>query len=537
MFISLNKKILFTILAFFILSSCIFLVIFNSTIGKEVRNEKNNTITRNQYIIQLLNENINLQKKIFELSPQVTTNLAEQQKELYLIKKLNEEINNNYDENYASLNESFKILGISALLAVISFVLLWFLLKRWVINPVEKLTTFSINVANGDFTQRLNNKSGKVTDEFDTLNHTVNFMIENIGNYINQIKDKEVFLQSLLDALPDSIRVIDENYNIILSNKAYNKQIKHKYLSPATKCYNAYNLRAKTPCNSSQFICPIKKLKESKDNQLKIIHSVNNRPLSINCARISLNGKFGIVEAIRDLSDNIHYSHQQKISSLGFLTTSLAHEMKNNLGAINLILDGLLQKYYQNNDKPEEKKYLSLISAQIKECILVPDRLLKISRNQDNPDSVFNITTSIDDILSLLDYEIKSKGIILKKSLNASNDDILGNEVDFKMILLNLAQNSINAMPDGGQLEILTSSNQESLTIKVIDTGHGISKESLNHIFEPFYSTSTNKDKLGTGLGLAIVKELLLKFNADISVKSKINKGSTFIITIPITKS
>lgn len=70
---------------------------------------------------------------------------------------------------------------------------------------------------------------------------------------------------------------------------------------------------------------------------MKTIHSVNNRPLSVNSARIHLNGKFGIVESFRDLSDNINYSHQQKISSLGFLATSLAHEMKNNLGAINLI--------------------------------------------------------------------------------------------------------------------------------------------------------------------------------------------------------
>jgi signal transduction histidine kinase len=243
------------------------------------------------------------------------------------------------------------------------------------------------------------------------------------------------------------------------------------------------------------------------------------------------------VESIRDLSENINYSHQQKISSLGFLATSIAHEMKNNLGAINMILDGLLQKYYsEDKQNSQEKQYLEMISSQIKECIKVPERLLKISRNSDQNELTFNINSSISDILSLLDYEIKSKGIILTKNFSNTKETIFGSETDFKMIILNLVQNAINAMPDGGELEVKTNTNKDDILISIKDSGCGIPQKDIQHIFEPFYSTSNFPDKKGTGLGLAIVKELIIKLNAEIDVNSQENKGTTFQIAIPRQK-
>ena len=132
-------------------------------------------------------------------------------------------------------------------------------------------------------------------------------------------------------------------------------------------------------------------------------------------------------------------------------------------------------------------------------------------------------------MLSLLDYEIKSKGIILNKNFSNSKENIIGNETDFKMIILNLIQNAIHAMPNGGKLEIKTNTNKDEVLISIKDNGCGIKKEDLKHIFEPFFSTS--KNKTGTGLGLAIVKDLVQKLNAQISVSSTQNVGTSFLIS------
>ncbi len=538
MFFSLNKKFFFTFLVFLLISTGIFVIIFDNVIGQKIRTEHTNIISRNQYVIELLNENITLRKKINQLQTDAplhsTERLTEKQEELTRERNLNEELNKNYNENYATLQESLKIISFGALLTLFSLIILWFLLRRWVLSPIDRLTELSANVANGNFTNRMPSPERKFTDEFDTLSQTVNFMLNNIEKNINEIKEKEVFLQNLIDALPDAVRIIDEDYNIILSNKTYTDYIHKKYFYQSTTCFGAYDDKTTCPCSSSQYICPLQKLKKSRYENIKIIHNVNNRPLSINSAPILLNNKFCIVESIRDLSENVIYSHQQKISSLGFLATSLAHEMKNNLGAINLILDGILQKYYTSeNDTTEEKKYLEMISAQIKECINVPERLLKLSRNTEQTSDTFNVTDNINDILSLLDYEIKHKGISLTKSFSNIKEVLIGNETDFKMIILNLTQNAINAMPNGGSLEIKTNTTKNHLNIEIKDNGCGIPEANIKRIFEPFYSTSAEINKQGTGLGLAIVKNLIAKFNGTINVTSKENVGSCFQISFP----
>ena len=511
MFFSLNKKFFVTIVAFLFICAGIFLIIFNSTIGKKIASEHNQIITRNQYVIELLNENISLRKKISLLEPTNPLQLTHKQEELSREKQLNEELMASYNEDYTILTESLTIIGLGAILTLISLIILWLLLRRWVILPIDKLIDLSIAVANGDFSKRLTLQKSHFTDEFDSLANTINFMLNNIESNINEIKEKEIFLQNLIDTMPDAIRVIDKDYNIILSNKAYRDSIKKKYFYNSSKCYETYSKSNSCPC-SLEYLCPIEELKKSSHSTIKLVHTVNNRPLSINSAKITLNNELGIVESIRDLSDNVNYSHQQKISSLGFLASSLAHEIKNNLGAINIILDGILQKYYQDStNKTEEKKYLEMISNQIKECIKVPERLLKISSSNENSQTSFPIAAAITDVLSLLDYEIKSKGIVLIKHFSNSKENILGNETDFKMIILNLIQNAINAMPQGGTLEIKTNTNKEEVLIHIKDTGCGIKNEDLKHIFEPFYSTSSNKT--GTGLGLAIVKDLVFGLN------------------------
>ena len=203
MFFSLNKKFLFTIFAFFLLSASIFLIIFDGTIGKKIRSEHTNLTSRNQYVIELLNENIALRKKINNLQPENTKQLSEsltqKQQELSAERKLNEELNQNYNENYATLSESLKIISFGASLTLISLIIFWFLLRRWVLAPIDKLTELSAAVANGNFTNRLKAQSSRFTDEFDTLYHTINFMLDNIENNINQIKENEIFLQNLID--------------------------------------------------------------------------------------------------------------------------------------------------------------------------------------------------------------------------------------------------------------------------------------------------------------------------------------------------
>ena len=281
---------------------------------------------------------------------------------------------------------------------------------------------------------------------------------------------------------------------------------------------------------------------ENKTN-IKVIQQFKNastRHLSINAAPlISDKGRY-IVESIRDLSDDINFSHQQKLSSLGFLSTSIAHEMKNHLGALRIIIERLLEKF--RVCKPENNetfKHLELIYKELVDCIAVPERLLKLSHTNPNDTQNIDCRSALEDVIGLLDFEAKSKGISISLETAAPNLTILGNAADFKMVAINLILNAIKAMDNGGNMEIKVSQDKKDrVVISFKDNGSGIPKENINRIFEPFFSDSGNGERTkGTGLGLAISKSIVEKFGGNISVTSTLGKGSCFTLSFPSIKN
>lgn len=555
MFVSLNKKIIYTISLFFLLTSLIFIYTFYIVYGNKIQEEQESNIKRNQQYIQLLMENISISKELqaiiiknknIHIDPNVRHKLMADSSE----KQINElsreqqrikEMGRDYDERYNSIQEGIKIVILSTLLITLSIVLLWALIRRWIIVPIDKLTQVSNLVSKGRLSIRVKvEKSPLFEDELNTLTITFNQMLDNLQNVIAEVKNKEAFMQSLIDSIPDGIRVIDKDYNIIISNQAYEKQIGSSKPSKCQKCYAA-SQHISSPCPENLFTCPIREIILNNKNNIKVIQQFKNHPnqhLAINAAPlyISNNEKY-VVESIRDLSEDIDFSHQQKLSSIGFLATSVAHEMKNNLGAIRIIMEHLLDKFHSDaEDTSEEKKHLLMIYKQLVESINVPERLLKLAQTDNDDQDVINCCDAITDVISLLDFEAKSKGSIIELKCDSPSLTLKGSAADFKMVITNLILNALRAMHQNGHLQIELSMKNNEIDIKVIDNGIGIEKDKIHRIFEPFYSDRQNATNKGTGLGLAIVKSIIEKFNGKISVKSTPNVGTIFTIKLPLTK-
>lgn len=547
MYFSLNKKIFYTIFLLMIFIGTLFFAVFIGVFGEKYSQDYDSVFLQNQYVMELLSENMKLKKKLGATNASLSSDilmmqdLNEKQEELDKAKKFNEDLLHKYNEQTNAFVYGSKIIGIGFLLSLISIIILGFLLQRWVINPIHKLNNLSSLVAKGDFSKRITADEKQIFfDEFDTLAKTFNTMVDSIEYNIMEIKSKELFLQSLIDGIPDGIRVIDKNYNIILANKAYIKQMGDISLENQNKCYYAYNYDM--PCPEGILTCPLREINQSEFKRLNIIQNLKGKPLSINVAPLLLdkNNKekdFYIIESIRDLSNDIKFSHEQKVASLGFLATSVAHEMKNNLGSIRMILESILDSYYKDiSDDDVQKKYLNMIYNQIVMSVQIPERLLKLAKYSGEEQEIIDINNSIDEVLSLLDYEAKSNGVEIKKIFNSNAIYMLGNEADFKMIILNLAQNSLKAMPSGGLLEVELSKDKNNIVVGVKDTGVGIDNEKMQHIFEPFYSDGKSSKHHNIGLGLAIVKSLVDKVKGTIHVSSEVGKGTAFIIKFPKMK-
>ncbi|MBQ8481851.1 MAG: PAS domain-containing protein [Alphaproteobacteria bacterium] len=547
MYFKLNKKIIYSMLSLLAIMVIIFLVIFTNLYSQKLQDNQNSVYIRNQYVVSLLYDKVRMQKQLAEISakyPELITDknllplkqgINTAQQELSNEQKLSDELRQNYDNNREAIITGAKIVGISALFVIFFILLMLFLLDYWVIMPVEKLIKISNNVSSGIFSSRLEMPENRhFKDEFDILFRTFNKMLENTEQNIEESKLRELFLQQLIDAIPDGVRVIDKDFNVIMVNRSFYGLLKLKENCTEKKCYEAYGFDDCDGCPISRYNCPVRHFKDDTTD-LHTIHEVGKIPLYVNATRLIF-GKnkqdYYIVEAIHDLSGDVRFSHQQKVSSLAFLSTSIAHEMKNNLGAIRLILEGLLDTSYQYLDKDNNRrKYLTMAYNQLVETVKIPERLLKLARYSDADYCLIDVSSSVNDTMLMIDYEAKRRGIVIIEDI--SNDlAFWGNEADFKMMILNLTQNAIKAMPNGGELKITGVKKSANMVLSIKDTGIGIDEKQIKHIFEPFYSA--NSYAKSSGLGLAIVSSLVEKSLGTISVKSKLGKGTEFTIKIPV---
>ncbi len=541
MFISVNKKIVYSLLLFLLVLIGIFVGLFINFYLDQLQSTKQSVYMRNKYVVSLLQENVTLQNELAnmgranpEFTPRINLkNIDDTQKQLTQAQKLNEELRRNYYDNRDAIKTGAEIIILSLGVVILFIILLLIMLDYWIVRPIERLTSISNKVSQGDYSSRLDlTQSSLLRDEFDILNRTFNNMIEKTENNIADIKRREFFLQQLIDTIPDGIRVIDSKGNVIIANKAFYSLLNLKKNCTGQKCHSAYGYD-EDMCPAGKFTCPLRYLSKNKNEYLRTIHEVNKKPLYVNAAALKTNEGY-IVEALHDLSTDVRFSHQQKISSLGFLSTSIAHEMKNNLGAIRLILETLIDSEIKNvDDEDSVKKYLKMAQKQIVEAIRTPERLLRLAQYSEQDVSDIHIESTVEDMIMMIDYDAKRHGIAVKTDIDR-NINLRGNEADFKMIILNLMQNAIKAMPNGGELKIDGSQNRRFITLNIQDTGVGIEKDKIKRIFEPFYSG--NAQARSSGLGLAIVRSLVEKFNGKIDVKSKLNHGTTFSLKFPVSQ-
>jgi two-component system, NtrC family, sensor kinase len=228
-----------------------------------------------------------------------------------------------------------------------------------------------------------------------------------------------------------------------------------------------------------------------------------------------------------------HLLQAQKLSSIGTLTSGIAHQLNNPLNNIStscqIAVSGL-----DKQDLPGVARMLSNISDETRRAAGIVRDLLEFSRDKNFFIHPTNVADVVDHVVSLAAISIP-EGIRLNK--DAPSDLIV--DIDPQKIteaLLNLVLNAIKAIsvPPGGTISISATADRmkDEAVIVVADNGCGIAPEHLDNIFEPFYTTKEIGE--GTGLGLAVVSGIINKHKGNISVQSTLGTGSSFVITLPL---
>ena len=229
------------------------------------------------------------------------------------------------------------------------------------------------------------------------------------------------------------------------------------------------------------------------------------------------------LSAIRAMEDRLR--HADRLATLGRMSANIAHEIRNPLAS----LTGAIEVLASQGPTGELRERLAnIVLKESARLNAILRDFLEYARPAPLARARVNVCETIDEVLVLLEHRATPGALKVIRELPPT----LMWEVDpqqFRQAVWNLGLNAVQAMPDGGELRVTARTVDESLVVRIEDSGHGIGGSDVAHVFEPFFSTKPG----GSGLGLALVHRILKDHGGEVDVESTAGGGSTFTLRIP----
>jgi len=438
-----------------------------------------------------------------------------------------------------SLQAAIAMSGAGLFVVLLGLGSVWLFLKRQVLAPIIALDDASRTLASGDLKARVALDAGR-NDELADLCVNFNTMAGTIEKGVREVNEKEAFLKALIDTVPDGVRVLDEDRKVVMANSAYARQsLASLETLIGVPCYAIHG--RDEPCPPTLITCPYHAI-HADGEPIKYIHrhvrsDGTELHVETTAARLTIEreGKprVLIIEAIRDLEQQVKYSQEQRLSEIGQLAAGIAHEIYNPLASIRLGLHAVLRRGRTAAQlDTETSEYLGMVDGEVEKCIRVTKRLLDLSQAPSQNLQLVSLSTIAPEVVSLLRYEAEHGNVKLELDMGEVDLRVLATDSELRMLVLNLVQNAFHAMPEGGTLRVVGRVDEDRVVMRVSDTGVGIEPDVVPMIFDPFFSRRADGIH-GTGLGLTICKAITARYQGRIDVESRLGQGTTFTVSFP----
>ena len=356
--------------------------------------------------------------------------------------------------------------------------------------------------------------------------------LDQIRFILSRVAEKNELYDTVFDSLNHGVIVLDDKHKVLIANRASSRLIPFADMD-----------------SEGQFVWEVVSDREIASFLNKVLNSQekvvdrdfplgNGHTRIIACAIMPLVRSGSIRGSLIHLEDvtekrtkEARLRRAESLAALTTLTAGVAHEIKNPLGSIGIHIQ-LIQKRLKEKDfvsTDEIEKYLSVINEEVNRLNKVVLDFLFAVRPIDTQPELRDPNQVIRELLDFLKYELQEAKVALKTGLN----EVPYIELDEKYIkqaMLNIIQNALSAMPDGGILNIQTCREDEMVVISITDTGTGIPEEKLDKIFEPYFTTRD----FGSGLGLTLVYKIVKEHHGEVVVKSREGEGTTFLLSFPV---
>lgn len=389
---------------------------------------------------------------------------------------------------------------------------------------LKELIHVSNRVSEGDFSVKLKNQ---YSGDLGRLSSNFNFMISKINTNIEQLEDRNMKLKSILKSISNGIVAIDNEQKILLINDVAKKLFGDgDFIFEGQKI--DFVIKNEAMAKAIFTMIPTRKNKKIQ------IKDENDKYYKIKMDPVYLkNEKNVVIGSIINIEDITETVRLEKIRS--DFVANVTHEIKTPLTSINGFVETL-----KNNDSIDietRNRFLDIIEIESNRLRRLIDDILVLSFIENNENEKYdkvNLYSVFKEVYDLTYNLAKNKNIDYIYEFSSKDIQIKANKDYIKQVFLNLIDNAMKYTPENGEVSVLVTQQNNEIRISVKDTGMGIPQSDIPRIFERFYRVDKARSKKigGTGLGLAIVKHIIISMGADISVKSSLNRGTEFIVTI-----
>ncbi len=372
-----------------------------------------------------------------------------------------------------------------------------------------------------------------------------------IQELFSSISSERDTLSSIIESLSLGLVILDKDYKLLLINKAAERCL------PLTT-----RPLPKNAANFCEFVADksvadfLKTCFEKNKTNASEEFSVQASDGRIRFIQISLSSLVkeekldGCIMSVRDMTEQrnqeILLHRMESLAGLTNLAASVAHEIKNPLGAISIHIQ-LLQKAIKKAREsdgllPDQKfleKYIDVVNDEIANLNKIVMDFLFAVRPISATFELLEPNPLLQKFAEFFTPEFASKNVELKLDLCSDTSRLLLDQKLLREVVANLAQNALAAIHEkfdgkkGGVFEIHSAVKDNKFVILIKDNGAGMSEQTLARVFEPYYTTKAS----GTGLGLTMVYKIVKEFSGDIQVESKEGEGSAFIISLPVPQT
>jgi len=363
---------------------------------------------------------------------------------------------------------------------------------------------------------------------------------ESIYRLTQELEDVKNFMESIIQSIGSGIIITGINDTVTYINKAGERILGYSKDEVIGKSFGIFSLREKqsmvhTLLNNPDDLDTRKEgwMRRKDKVEFPVGFTINNH--------LSIRGEMlGKIVIFRDMTNVFKIQEEilrmDRLVSLGKLSSGIAHELRNPLAGIKTTAQALSEEMSKDDARRE---YLNRITKEIDRL----NDLLKTFFSFAKPQKLNLIDCSVKDVINeiipFLLKEITDQGVRFVETYHPQLPKIKVDKNQMYQVFLNLFLNAIQAMPNGGDLKIEVNptvsypqdgSSQNFIRIVISDTGKGIPPNIIHRIFDPFFTTKPK----GIGLGLSITYQIIKKHGGTIKVESKLEKGTSFIISLPV---